>query len=72
MAVFAIASLAGHLSLGSLGWIVGAMIALPAFAAFAAPSQPIVAERSARQTVALIWHEFKSTFLRWEAIPITL
>ncbi len=72
VAVFAIASLSGHLSLGSLGWIVGAMIALPAFAAFAAPSQPVVAEHSARQTVALIWREFKSTFLRWEAIPITL
>jgi len=72
VAVFVLASLSGRLSLGSLGWIVAAMIALPALAAFAAPSQPVIAEHSARQTVALILDEFKSTFLRWEAIPITL
>jgi hypothetical protein len=72
VAVFALASLSGRLSLGSLGWIVAAMIALPAFAAFAAPNQPVIAGHSVRHTVALIWREFKSTFLRWEAIPITL
>lgn len=72
VAVFALASLSGRLSLGALGFIVAAMIALPALAAFAAPSQPVIAAHSPRQTTALIWSEFKSTFLRWEAIPITL
>ena len=72
VAVFALASLSGRLSLGSLGWIVAAMIALPGLAALAAPNQPVIAGRSVRHTGALIWREFKSTFLRWEAIPITL
>jgi len=71
-AVFLLVSLAGHLSLGSLGWIVAAMILLPSFAVLAAPNQPLLTERNPREAVSRIWQEFRSTFLRWEAIPYTL
>ena len=72
VAVFALASLSGHLDLGSLGWIVAAMIVLPAFGALMAPRELVISEHTARQTTVLILREFKSTFLRWEAIPYTL
>ncbi len=72
VAVFALVSLSGHFSLRILGWVVAAMIVLPSLAAFAAPPQTLVAGRTARQTLAQVWHEFRSTFLRWEAIPYTL
>lgn len=71
-AVFALVSLSGHLGLGSLGWIVAAFIALPSLAAFATRTPAPTADRSPRQTFGQIWHEFRSTFLRWEAIPYTL
>jgi PAT family beta-lactamase induction signal transducer AmpG len=48
------------------------MIALPSLFAFAVPRQSVISEHTARQTAVRIWHEFKSTFLRWEAIPYTL
>ncbi len=70
--VFVLVSLSGRLQLGSLGWIVAAMIALPSLAALAAPAQSVIGEHTARQTAVHIWHEFKTTFLRWEAIPYTL
>lgn len=72
VAVFILVTYSERLSLGSLGWIVAAMIVLPSLAALAAPAQPMIGEHGARQTAARIWHEFRSTFLRWEAIPYTL
>ncbi len=72
VAVFAIASLAGRFSIGFLGLIVGIMIVLPSLAALAAPSEPVVIEHSFRQTALRILAEFKTTFLRWEAIPYIL
>ena len=72
LAVFLLVSLAHRLRLGSLGWIVAAMIVSPSLAAFAAPAQPLLAERTVRQQAFRIWREFKSTFLHWEAIPYTL
>ena len=72
VAVFPLVSLSGRLQLGALGWIVAAMIVLPSLFALAAPAQSMVGEHNARQTAARIWQEFKSTFLRWEAIPYTL
>ena len=71
-AVFLLVSLAGRLSLAGLGWIVAAMIVLPALFAFAAPRQPEIAVHSVHESAARIWREFRSTFLRWEAIPYTL
>ena len=72
IAVFALVSLSGRLRLGSLGWIVAVLIALPSLAALAAPAQSMVSEHTARQTAVHIWHEFKTTFLNWDAIPYTL
>ncbi len=72
VAVFVLVTFSGRLSLSFLGWIVAAMIVLPSLAALAAPAQPLISEQTARHTVVRIWHEFKSTFLRWEAIPYTL
>jgi PAT family beta-lactamase induction signal transducer AmpG len=72
LAVFLLVSLADRLQLGSLGWIVAVMIALPSLFAFAAPSQSVLGEHSAREAASRIWQEFRSTFLRWEAIPYTL
>lgn len=70
--VFLLVTLAPRLSLGGLGWIVAGLITLPALAALAAPAQTVPSEQSPRATAARIWSEFKSTFLRWKAIPYTL
>jgi PAT family beta-lactamase induction signal transducer AmpG len=72
IAVFVLVSLAARYTLGTLGWIVAAMVALPALFALVAPPQPVVGEHTPRETAARVWREFKSTFLRWEAIPYTL
>src|ERR1035437_9177677 len=48
------------------------MIALPSLFALAAPSQSVLGEHSAREAASRFWQEFRSTFLRWEAIPYTL
>lgn len=72
LAVFALVALASQSSLVVLGWVVAAMIFLPALAALALPDEPLLAEKGLRQTASRIWHEFKVTFLRWDAIPYTL
>jgi len=72
IAVFVLVTLSGRLSLSSMGWIIAAMILLPSLAAWAAPAQSMIREHGAQQTASRVWHEFKSTFLRWEAIPYTL
>lgn len=71
-AIFAITYFADRFSLHALGLIVAAMLVLPALAAFAAPSRPVLREHTPRATISLILSECKSTFLRWEAIPYTL
>jgi PAT family beta-lactamase induction signal transducer AmpG len=72
VAVLLLVLLSKRLQLGILGWLVAAMIAIPALAALAAPAQSMAAGQDAKKTLAQIWHEFKATFLRWEAIPYTL
>jgi MFS transporter, PAT family, beta-lactamase induction signal transducer AmpG len=72
ISVFALVSLAGIVSQGALGWVIAAMIALPALAALALPDVSTPSEQSLRATAAHIWREFKVTFLRWDAIPYTL
>ncbi len=72
VAVFAIASLAGRVSVGVLGLIVAAMIVLPALFSLEAPSEPVVTEGTLRETLARILDECKTTFFRWEAIPYIL
>jgi len=72
IAVYILVTYSSRLSLSSLGWIVAAMIVVPSLFALAAPHQSMIREHGLRQTRARIWSEFKSTFLRWEAIPYTL
>jgi PAT family beta-lactamase induction signal transducer AmpG len=72
LGVFVLALLAGRMGMGPLGWIAAALIALPAFAALAAPEQPRQQGLSFKQTTALIKEDFKTTFLRWRALPYTL
>jgi PAT family beta-lactamase induction signal transducer AmpG len=72
VAVFVLALLSERLRLGMLGWLTAAMIALPCLAALAAPEQRSVRESGLAQVLARIWHEFKTTFLRWKAVPYTI
>ena len=72
LAVMVLVLLAGRMRMGSMGWIVAAMIALPSLAALAAPEQNTVGELGVRESLSQIWREFKATFLRWGAIPYTL
>lgn len=72
LAMFVLVSLAARFSLGGLGWVLAALVAVPSLSALAAPPEPALREYAARGTGARIWREFKSTFLRWEAIPYTL
>jgi MFS transporter, PAT family, beta-lactamase induction signal transducer AmpG len=72
LGVFILARLAERMGMGPLGWIAAALIALPAFAALAAPEQAREKGQDFKQTFACIWQEFKSTFLRWRAVPYTL
>jgi hypothetical protein len=58
--------------MGPLGWIAAALIALPAFAALAAPEQVREKGQDIKETFACIWQEFKTTFFRWRAVPYTL
>jgi len=72
LGVFVLARLAERMGMGPLGWVAAALIALPAFAALAAPEQRREQGLGVRQTFAGIWQEFKTTFLRTRAIPYTL
>jgi PAT family beta-lactamase induction signal transducer AmpG len=72
LGVFVLARLAERMGMGPLGWVAAALIALPAFAALAAPEQVREEKQSIQKTFACIWQEFKTTFLRWRAIPYTL
>ena len=69
VAIFLLVSFADRFPLGVLGCIVAVMVILPALIAFAAPPQSMVREHGLEGTLARIGREFKSTFLRWEAIP---
>jgi PAT family beta-lactamase induction signal transducer AmpG len=72
VAVFLLLSSAERFSLGALGWIAAALIVFPALFAIAAPAQSMVREHGTWETIVRVGREFKSTFLRWEAIPYTL
>jgi PAT family beta-lactamase induction signal transducer AmpG len=64
--------LSSRVSRDGLGLAAAAMISLPALLALAAPRQDELSSGSFAATMRGIWHEFKATFLRWEAIPYTL
>jgi MFS transporter, PAT family, beta-lactamase induction signal transducer AmpG len=52
--------------------LAGALIAVPALFALAAPKQEVVVEDGFGRTMRRIWGEFKDTFLNWRAVPYTL
>jgi PAT family beta-lactamase induction signal transducer AmpG len=72
LAIFVLASLAGRYSLGTLGWISAALVAIPALFAFTAPRQPFIQTQGFEEALSRIGAEFKSTFLNWRAVPYTL
>jgi PAT family beta-lactamase induction signal transducer AmpG len=72
LGIFILAMLAERMGMGPLGWIAAVLIALPAFAALAAPERPREQGMTFKQTRACIKEDFKSTFLRWRAVPYTL
>jgi PAT family beta-lactamase induction signal transducer AmpG len=72
LGVFVLARLAERMGMGPLGWIAAALIALPAFAAVAAPEQRQEQGQGIKETFARIWTELKETFFRWRAVPYTL
>jgi hypothetical protein len=62
LGVFVLARLAERMGMGPLGWVAAALIALPAFAALAAPEQIREKKQSIAQTVPSVWQEFRVTF----------
>lgn len=72
VAIFLLVSLAPHLPLTSLGWIVAGLVILPALFAFAVPRQVEFETHSAGEAAVRVWNEFRSTFFQWKAIPYTL
>ena len=72
VAILVMASLAQRISMGSLGWVAAALIALPAFGALATPKQTRESRHEIGHTLSTIWHEVKATFFRWRAVPYTL
>jgi PAT family beta-lactamase induction signal transducer AmpG len=54
---------------GLLGLAAGAMIALPALAAFGAPKQQTIGGETLAETAWRIKREFLETFWRWRAVP---
>ncbi len=71
--VFVLVSLSSaHFSYASLGLSLDALIVVPALFALAAPPQQLVRETGASEVLARVGREFKSTFLRREAIPYIL
>jgi PAT family beta-lactamase induction signal transducer AmpG len=71
-AVFVLVSRVETLSRPALGLLAAALIAVPGLFALAAPKQEVIADHAFVKTMRRIWTEFKSTFLRWAAIPYTL
>lgn len=62
----------GRVSRNVLGAIAGVLIAVPGLFALAAPRQEVVAKSTFTAERRRIWSEFRTTFLRWEALPYTL
>ena len=72
IAVFLLVSLSARVPRTSLGWVIAALILLPAIFAFAAPRNAPFKFRRAASGFRNMGREFKATFLRWEAIPYTI
>jgi hypothetical protein len=72
IAVSVLLFLSLRLSLGVLGWIMAALIALPSLSAFAAPEQRTVSEHGLGKTLVDMFKEIRGTFFAWRAIPYIL
>jgi PAT family beta-lactamase induction signal transducer AmpG len=70
--IYVVATLAERMSLGHLGWVIAAMVALPSLVALAAPKQDVITAESASAIFKRIGREFRGTFFRWKALPYTL
>lgn len=70
--IYVVATLAERMSLGHLGWVVAAMVALPSLVALAAPKQDVLRAESASAVFKRIGREFRGTFFRWKALPYTV
>jgi MFS transporter, PAT family, beta-lactamase induction signal transducer AmpG len=59
-------------STGTLGWIAGALIGLPALSALLAPAQESFGEGSFGESLRRVGVEFKRSFWTWRALPYIL
>lgn len=64
--------LSPRVSRDGLALTAGLLIGLPVLAIAFAPEQPEITGASFRETMGRVWHEFRTTFLRWPAVPYTL
>jgi PAT family beta-lactamase induction signal transducer AmpG len=71
LAASVLVRMSGFASHDVLGLTAAAMIGLPSLLALAAPPQEAIAKAAFGVTLRRIWMEFKTTFLRWEALPYT-
>jgi MFS transporter, PAT family, beta-lactamase induction signal transducer AmpG len=71
IATFLVVACSGRFSLFAIGCMIAALVALPALSALAMPAEHVLSA-NARETAGRVWSEFKSTFLRWDAIPYVL
>ncbi|HTT06308.1 MAG TPA: MFS transporter [Steroidobacteraceae bacterium] len=58
-----------RISQSALGFLAAALIGIPALAALAAPRQQELTSDRLGPTMRRVWDEFKTTFLRWDALP---
>lgn len=69
LSAWALVYMSSRVSQGTLGWIAGAMIGLPALSALAAPNQQHFGEGSFLESLREVGVEFKRSFLKRRAIP---
>jgi MFS transporter, PAT family, beta-lactamase induction signal transducer AmpG len=72
LAVFLLIMVSDHARPELVGIVAGVIVAVPGLLALFAPKQEVSGEASFGKTMERIWGEFKSTFLRWEALPYTI
>jgi PAT family beta-lactamase induction signal transducer AmpG len=70
--VFVLVLVYARLTHGWLAVVAAALVVGPALFALAAPGQDVVVEDGFGRTMRRIWSEFKTTFLRWRAVPYTM
>lgn len=61
--------MSSRVSPGTLGWLAGALIGLPALSALAAPAQQALGEGSFAESLRGVGVEFKRSFWTWRAVP---